>query len=273
MERLEIMVHSIHYHDVVRWFMGEPESVYAMAGRTPGSSRSGDPHRELLSLRGCQRGRAREPRRPRRRQLGGVPHRRRERRHPWNDRAALDYPSGRPDTRNLQLVVADRRVGSVPDHAALVPHAFIGTMGAVLDAIAAGLTPRSSARDNVKTVRLVDALYRSMDLNQVVLLGSGQHSACRSARRGLGGLYPRAVERSDLASRRRHATACPALPLTSTTYRVMRHAHFACPDRALSRLPSPRRPVPWSRNSRAGSSRSRRSGEQRRARARIPVAR
>ena len=36
MERLEIMVHSIHYHDVVRWFMGEPESVYAIAGKTPG---------------------------------------------------------------------------------------------------------------------------------------------------------------------------------------------------------------------------------------------
>ena len=36
MEKLEIMVHSIHYHDVIRWFLGEPISVYSVAGRTKG---------------------------------------------------------------------------------------------------------------------------------------------------------------------------------------------------------------------------------------------
>jgi predicted dehydrogenase len=48
------------------------------------------------------------------------------------------------------------------------PHAFIGTIGSVLDAIATGSRPRSSVEDNVKTVELVEALYESMNTNQVV---------------------------------------------------------------------------------------------------------
>jgi predicted dehydrogenase len=36
-------------------------------------------------------------------------------------------------------------------------------MGAVMSAIATGSPVRSSVRDNVNTLKLVDALYRSMD--------------------------------------------------------------------------------------------------------------
>ena len=36
-------------------------------------------------------------------------------------------------------------------------------MSSVLDAVATGAPLRSSVRDNVNTLRLVDALYRSMD--------------------------------------------------------------------------------------------------------------
>ena len=48
------------------------------------------------------------------------------------------------------------------------PHAFIGTMGSVLEAIATGTEPRSSVRDNVKTIELVAAIYRSIESNEVV---------------------------------------------------------------------------------------------------------
>ena len=45
-------------------------------------------------------------------------------------------------------------------------------MGSVLEAVATGSTPRSSVADNVKTIELVDAIYRSMDTDEVVRVGS-----------------------------------------------------------------------------------------------------
>jgi predicted dehydrogenase len=173
MERLEIMVHSIHYHDTVRWFLGEPKSVYAVGGRTPGQypigetrtvstytfgggatavvtanhmNPGGDDTAEfrIEGTRGAIRG-----------TLGLM----------------YDYPEGRPDTLEVMSTVVPTD-GWVPYPVTLrwFPHAFIGTMGSVLDAIANGSVPRSSVRDNVKTIELVDALYRSMDGNTVVPL-------------------------------------------------------------------------------------------------------
>ena len=173
MPRLEVMVHSIHYHDAVRWFMGEPSSVYAIAGRTPGQypvgetrtistytfangssalvhanhiNNGGDNSAEFRidGTHGAIRG-----------TLGLL----------------YDYPSGRPDT----LEVLSAAVGTdgwvpYPVTQRWFPHAFIGSMGSVLDAVATGSTPRSSVSDNVKTVELVDALYRSMGSNEVVRL-------------------------------------------------------------------------------------------------------
>ena len=40
--RLEVMVHSIHYHDVARWFLGEPSTVFSVGGRTPGQAPVGE---------------------------------------------------------------------------------------------------------------------------------------------------------------------------------------------------------------------------------------
>ena len=174
MERLEIMVHSIHYHDVVRWFMGEPESVYAVGGRTPGQLPIGET-RTVSTYRFANGSSA----------LVHANHVNRggdnsaEFRIDGVDGAIrgtigllYDYPDGRPDT----LEVSSRTLptdGWVPYPVTQrwIPDAFVGTMGSVLDAIATGSTPRTSARDNVKTVELVDALYRSMNENRVVSLG------------------------------------------------------------------------------------------------------
>jgi len=172
MERLEIMVHSIHYHDAVRWFMGEPISVYAMAGRTPGQfpvgetrtvssyrfadatalvhvnhvNRGGDNSAEFRidGVHGAIRG-----------TLGLM----------------YDYPNGRTDTLEVtsSSLPTDGWV-PYPVTQRWFPHAFIGTMGSVLAAIETGSVPRSSVGDNVKTVELVNALYRSMEMNQVVEL-------------------------------------------------------------------------------------------------------
>jgi predicted dehydrogenase len=169
MERLEIMVHSIHYHDVVRWFMGEPTSVYAVAGRTPGQypvgetrttttytypdgssayvfanhmNAGGDNTAEFRidGTKGAIRG-----------TLGLM----------------YDYPTGRPDTLEVFSTPTDGWV-PYPVTQRWFPHAFIGSMGSVLEAIQTGSTPRSAVSDNVKTLDVVDAIYRSMAGNEVV---------------------------------------------------------------------------------------------------------
>ena len=42
-----------------------------------------------------------------------------------------------------------------------VPDAFLGPVGSLLRAMKDGGEPESGARDNLETLRLVDALYRS----------------------------------------------------------------------------------------------------------------
>lgn len=173
MERLEVMVHSIHYHDVVRWFLGEPVSVYAVGGRTPGQYPVGET-RTVTTYRFDNGSIA-------------VVHANHVNRGEDNSaefridgvdgaiRGTIgllyDYPDGRPDT----LEVLSRSLptdGWVPYPVTQrwIPDAFIGTMGSVLEAIATGSTPLTTAADNVKTIELIDAIYRSMIENSVVHL-------------------------------------------------------------------------------------------------------
>jgi len=173
MERLEIMVHSIHYHDTMRWFMGEPTSVYAIGGRVPGQYPVGET-RTQSSFRFANGSTALIY--ANHMNLGG------------DDTAEFriegtagairgtlglmyDYPDGRPDTLEVSSrVVATDGWVPYPVTQRWFPDAFIGTMGSVLDAIATGSTPRSAVADNVKTIELVAALYRSMESNEVVHL-------------------------------------------------------------------------------------------------------
>ena len=174
MERLEIMVHSIHYHDAVRWFLGEPSSVYAVAGRTPGQYPIGETrttstytfpggssafvHVNHMNAGGDNTAEFR---------IDGTA---------GAIRGTLglmyDYPDGRPDTLEVtSTVVPTDGWVSYPVTQRWFPHAFIGSMGSVLEAISTGSTPRSAVSDNVKTIELVDALYQSMDTNEVVHRG------------------------------------------------------------------------------------------------------
>ena len=175
MARLEIMVHSIHYHDVVRWFMGEPSSVYAIGGRVPGQYPVGETRTQSsyrfaggASASVCSN--HMNPARDNTAEFriegtGGA------------IRGTLglmyDYPDGRPDTLEVfSTVVPTDGWVPYPVTQRWFPDAFIGTMGSVLDAIATGSTPRSSVADNVKTIELVAALYASMESDQVVRLGT-----------------------------------------------------------------------------------------------------
>ena len=42
LERLEVMLHSIHYHDLIRWFLGDAKTVFCAAGRTAGQFPKGE---------------------------------------------------------------------------------------------------------------------------------------------------------------------------------------------------------------------------------------
>lgn len=171
LEKLEIMVHSIHYHDVVRWFMGEPESVYAIAGKTPGQAPIGET-RTISSYR-FQNG------------SSALVHANHVNRGGDNYaefrldgtegsiRGTLgllyDYPTGRADTLevNSKSLPTDGWL-PYPVTTRWIPHAFIGTMGSLLAAITTGTELRASLADNVNTIKLVDALYRSVETNAVV---------------------------------------------------------------------------------------------------------
>jgi predicted dehydrogenase len=165
-DRLEIMYHSIHYLDAVRSVLGDPETVFCAGGRTPGQTAVGET-RTISTLVFPGGARA----------LVHATHENRT-----GDGEALfridgsegsirgtlgllyEYPHGRPDTVEVNST-------SLPTDGWLpypvtrrwIPDAFAGPMGSLLRAVADGGDPYPSARDNLRTIRLVDRLYASMD--------------------------------------------------------------------------------------------------------------
>ncbi len=166
LERLEIMLHSIHYHDLIRWFLGDPKTVFCVDGRTKGQYPKGET-RTISTYKYAQG-------------VSALVHANHVNRGGDNyaeyridgDKGSIrgtlgllyDYPSGRVDTLevNSQVVPTDGWM-PYPVTTRWFPDAFIGTMGSVMSAIAIGSQVRSSVRDNVNTLKLVHALYRSMD--------------------------------------------------------------------------------------------------------------
>lgn len=173
MERLEVMIHSIHYHDVVRWFLGNPKRVFALAGRTAGQAPIGETRTVSSYL--YESG------------VVAVVHANHVNKGEDNlaefridgsegsIRGTLgllyDYPVGRCDTVELKssVVPTDGWV-PYPVTQRWIPDAFIGTMGSLLAEIAGEGTRRSPISDNVDTVKLVHALYESIETGQAASL-------------------------------------------------------------------------------------------------------
>lgn len=165
-ERLEIMFHSIHYLDAVRSILGDPDRVWCTGSRTPGQRPRGETRtitalvypgdvRAVLSVN--HENRAGDT-------VAGF-------RLDGSDGTIrgtvgllYDYPRGRPDTVEVwsASLPTDGWL-SYPVTTRWLPDAFAGPMGSLLAAIATGGTPATDGRDNLGTLRLVDALYRSMD--------------------------------------------------------------------------------------------------------------
>lgn len=166
LERLEVMLHSIHYHDLIRWFLGDAKTVFCAAGRTAGQFPKGETRTISTALYSSG--------------VTSLVHANHVNRGGDNyaeyridgDKGSIrgtlgllyDYPSGRVDTLevNSQVVPTDGWM-PYPVTTRWFPDAFIGTMGSVMDAISTGAPLRASVADNIGTLKMVEALYRSMD--------------------------------------------------------------------------------------------------------------
>lgn len=175
-DRLEIMNHSIHYHDAVRWFLGEPSIVFCAAGRTPGQAPAGETRTITTTL--YESG------------ARAIVHANHENGN-GDDEARFridgshgairgtlgllyDYPHGRPDTLEISssVVPTDGWI-PYPVTRRWIPDAFAGPMAGLLAAAAGGPEPRTSARDNVGTLRLAEALYQSIATGEAQRMPTG----------------------------------------------------------------------------------------------------
>jgi predicted dehydrogenase len=169
--KLEIYFHSIHYIDTLRAFLGEPTAVFGTQWRLPGQKPVGETRTvSVLIYPGDVR---------------GIVHSNQENLAGDNEarfridgsagsiRGTLgllsDYPRGRPDTLELwsRVMPTDGWL-PYPVTRRWVPDAFLGPVGSLLRAMKDGGEPESSARDNLETLRLVEALYRSGETGQVI---------------------------------------------------------------------------------------------------------
>ena len=169
MERLELTMHSVHYIDLVRSFLGNPTGVDAVTVRHPlkelASTRSailfryaGRPVRVIISTNhDHDYGPAFEESFVKWEGTGGAV------------RAQLglllDYPSGGPDA--LDVVRRDEPEAGwrpIPFEGSWFPDAFIGSMGA-LQRFVEGSVPElpTSVEDVFDTMAVVEAAYTSND--------------------------------------------------------------------------------------------------------------
>ena len=166
LERLEVMLHSIHYHDLIRWFLGDAKTVFCAAGRTAGQFPKGETRTISTALYSSG--------------VTSLVHANHVNRGGDNyaeyridgDKGSIrgtlgllyDYPNGRVDTLevNSQVVPTDGWM-PYPVTTRWFPDAFIGTMGSVMNAVSTGAPLRASVADNIGTLKMVEALYKSMD--------------------------------------------------------------------------------------------------------------
>lgn len=171
-----LRIMSIHHLDTFRYLFGEPERIYCSTRPDP---RTTFPHSDgiclyLLEYAGGLRcaswddvwaGPAREGAAERK----GIT---------WRVEGTLgmavgtvgwpDYPDGSPSTIDYTLVDLGPEWQRPRWEWRWFPDAFAGPMGMMLWALATGAEPAISGRDNLRTMALVEAAYRSADRHEAV---------------------------------------------------------------------------------------------------------
>ncbi|WP_395368838.1 Gfo/Idh/MocA family protein [Streptomyces tubercidicus] len=165
-ERLEINYHSIHYLDSIRSILGDPRRVFSVGGRRPGQLARGETR--TLSTLVFDSGAA-ATLHVNHENLGNDS--RAEFRLDGAEGAVrgtigllYDYPHGRPDTLELfsERIPTDGWL-PYPVASRWLPDAFVGPMAGLLRWIETGERAPTAAEDNLGTLALVEALYRSME--------------------------------------------------------------------------------------------------------------
>ncbi|NOU96800.1 gfo/Idh/MocA family oxidoreductase [Paenibacillus sp. LMG 31456] len=173
---LEVMYHSIHYIDSVRYVLGlHPEYVYADGAKYPGQPYRGET-RTMIHMKFP--GEAR-----------GLIHDNHNNHMPQEDwyatfrfegtegnisgtnGALYNYPIGQEDMISFYCNRLEAgRLYTPPLEGRWFPHAFMGTMGELMRAIEENREPENSISDNLVTLQAVFAAYRSMAENRPVYL-------------------------------------------------------------------------------------------------------
>jgi predicted dehydrogenase len=163
-KRLEVMFHSIHYIDSLRFLLGQPSSVFTSGSRGPAETTEAET--KTLTVWDYASGLQ---------VLIDVCH------STWQDDAyatfrlegtegvikgtiglMYNYPTGRPDTLEF---MSKRNTGywfSARLDSMWIPDAFAGPMASLMRAVEDGSEPETSGRDNLRTLQVVFAEYRSM---------------------------------------------------------------------------------------------------------------
>lgn len=169
-DRLEVQYHSIHYLDAIRHVAGDPSAVFCRGTRHPAQAPRAETRTTSVLL---YPGDLQATVTVNHENVSGDA--RAEFRFEGADGVIrgtfgllYDYPDGRPDT----IAVWSRSLPTdgwypYPVTSRWLPDAFAGPMAGLLAALHTGSQPLTSAEDNLKTVCLVDALYRSMGSGQV----------------------------------------------------------------------------------------------------------
>jgi predicted dehydrogenase len=162
--RLEVLYHSIHYLDSLRYLFGEPLFVTSRHTKHPAQQAKGET--KTITVWDYENGLQ---------ILIAICH------FDWSPGlhsvfrvlgtdgliegtigTNYDYPDGRNDTIQFTSRSKPERNFSAVLPGKWVPDAFYGPMASLMDAIQSGGEPVTSARDNLGTLRVVEASYRSM---------------------------------------------------------------------------------------------------------------
>jgi predicted dehydrogenase len=169
-KHVEIMFHSIHYIDSLRYLLGDPTYVFTSGSRAPGETTQA----ETKTLTTWEYASGLQV-------LIDVCH------TTWQDDPyaifrfegtegvikgtiglMYNYPTGRPDTLEF---MSKRNPGywfSARLDSMWIPDAFVGPMASLMRSIEDGSEPETSGRDNLHTLQVVFAQYRSMKEKRAV---------------------------------------------------------------------------------------------------------
>lgn len=162
--QLEVLYHSIHYLDAIRFLVGDPEWVTSRHTRYPGQAECAET--KTITVLDYPSGLQ---------VLVAVNHHDESGGHHATFRVLgthgvlsgtigllATYPAGGPDT--LSVRSADDPPGAwheIPLRTLWIPDAFIGPMASLMEAIQTDGTPVTDVADNMVTLRVVHAAYRS----------------------------------------------------------------------------------------------------------------